>query len=183
MQVAKTTSCIIALGSNLADPVQQVQQAVAQIQQLPQTSVTTISNWYQSKAVGPGEQPDYINGAIEILTSLAPLTLLKHLQTIENDHQRVRTIRWGARTLDLDILLYGDCVINEPELSVPHPRMLERNFVIFPLYDLNPDRILPNGKSVHYYKNTLTDTGLHLVDGISSPTMLDRPIQPSGDTD
>lgn len=171
MEAPTPTSCVIALGSNLQDPMQQITSAIEHIKQLPQTTVVAISSWYQSQAIGPGEQPDYINGAIEISTALTPQTLLKQLQNIENKQQRVRSTRWGARTLDLDILLYGDRIIDEPDLTVPHPRMLERNFVLFPLHDIDPERRLPDGQPVAHHKNKLTDAGLQLVGGTSSPTM------------
>ena len=164
MKALALNPCTIALGSNLQDPMQQVLQAIEHINQLPQTTVVTVSNWYQSKAVGPGEQADYINGAVEISTSLEPQALLKQLQSIEDKQQRVRSIRWGARTLDLDILLYGDRIVNEANLVIPHPRMLERNFVIYPLYDLNPERLLPDGQTITDCKNKLSNNGLCLVD-------------------
>jgi 2-amino-4-hydroxy-6-hydroxymethyldihydropteridine diphosphokinase len=164
-------NCVIALGSNLQNPMQQVQQALVHMAALPNTSILKVSRWYQSEAIGPGQQADYINGACQISTLLKPLDLLQQLQTIENTQQRVRSVRWGARTLDLDILLYGEQIIDEADLVVPHPRMLERNFVLYPLYDLNPDLVLPNGLSLRHCKEKLNSEGLRLVDDSSSPTM------------
>ncbi len=133
----------IALGSNLNDPLGQVEKALQHLRQLPHCELGAISPWYRSKAVGPGAQPDYINGAAEIGTSLDAEQFLKALQQIEALQGRTRQThslqtRWGPRTLDLDLLLYGEALINTPFLQVPHPRMKERNFVLYPLYDINP---------------------------------------------
>ncbi len=107
-----------------------------------------VSSNYKTKAIGPGSQPDYINAVALIQTTLEPLALLDHLQFIELKHERERTIHWGARTLDLDILMYGTLTIETPRLTVPHPRIKERAFVLAPLLDLNPDLLLPNGQSI-----------------------------------
>lgn len=135
----------IGLGSNLDDPQRQVEIAVAEVDALPRTRVTARSPWYRSAPLGPPGQPDYINGVLAILTELAPETLLAELQAIENRHDRRRTQRWGARTLDLDILVYGDLTRSTPELTLPHPELAARNFVLYPLADLAPDLQLPDG--------------------------------------
>ncbi len=158
------TRSFIALGSNLDDPLQQVIRAVESIRQLPKTTVTTVSRWYRSKAIGPGKQPDYINGVIEISTELNSSRLLITLQAIETAHKRVRAVRWGPRTLDLDILLYGDATVEKPELTIPHPRMLDRNFVLYPLFDVAPALILPTGKSLKSFIDNSAMDNLHLVD-------------------
>lgn len=154
----------ISLGSNLKCPLQQVKKAVKSVHRLPETSVVAVSRYYQSKAVGPGQQPDYVNAVIEIITSLTPSNLLSALQAIENEQQRVRTVRWGPRTLDLDILLYGNAVIDEPHLAIPHPRMLNRNFVLQPLSDINVELIFPNGEPLKNYLKECGWDNLHLVD-------------------
>lgn len=138
----------IGLGANLKQPLQQVESAIHHIKQLPESCFTACSPWYGSSAVGPGDQPDYINGACSIETSLAALDLLAALQEIENQQHRERTTRWGARTLDLDILIYGDTINNSAELTLPHPRLTERNFVLLPLADIAPQLTLPNGQQV-----------------------------------
>ena len=137
----------IALGSNLNNPMKQVTLAIAALGELPETQVIAVSNWYQSRAVGPGEQPDYINGVAKIATGLAPVDLLKALQKIEIAHGRTRDLqqRWLARTLDLDILLYGNRILQSPELTIPHPRIAQRNFVLQPLADLHPTLVFPDG--------------------------------------
>lgn len=145
--------CYIALGSNLDHPLAQVESAVKDIAQLG--TVKKVSPWYQSRAIGPGEQDDYINGVLCLETALSPIALLAALQTIENQHGRVRSIRWGARTLDLDILLYGQQIIQQSDLEVPHPRLKERNFVVFPLHDIASNLQLPTGESLSTLRATL----------------------------
>lgn len=132
-------SAFIGLGSNLDTPLEHVEQACQQLDGLTDTSLVQRSPWYRSKAIGPGEQSDYINGVAELTTKLSPLDLLHQLQQIENQHGRERSIRWGARTLDLDLLWYDGQRINQPTLQVPHPRISERNFVLFPLKDIAPE--------------------------------------------
>lgn len=135
----------VALGANLGDPLQQAENAIAAIEQIPQTSVIKISPFYRSKPLGPQDQPDYLNAVIKIITELSPLALLKALQTIELNLGRVRKAnRWGPRTLDLDILLYDSHEIHSEELTIPHYDMYNREFVLYPLFDIAPDLILPN---------------------------------------
>lgn len=142
------TRCFIGLGSNLADPQQQLRSALDAIAALPQTALLRCSSFYRSAPIGPGNQPDYINAVAELETQLEPLDLLDELQAIESAHGRERGIRWGARTLDLDILVFGQQHIDEPRLQVPHPRMAERNFVLLPLAELEPELQLPSGESI-----------------------------------
>lgn len=150
----------IGLGSNLANPLAQVEQACKCIEAIPNTQVVSCSPWYSSKAVGPGDQPDYVNGVVKIETELSADQLLDALQAIENQQGRTRDIRWGARTLDLDILLYGNSIITNERLEIPHPRIEERNFVVFPLYDLDSELLLPDGKKVAQLKHQLTSDGI-----------------------
>jgi 2-amino-4-hydroxy-6-hydroxymethyldihydropteridine diphosphokinase len=140
------TPAYIALGSNLGDPPAQLKAAVAALGGLPQSRLERLSRVYRSAAVGPGIQPDYLNAAALLLTALPPLPLLRALQGIEAQQGRVRCERWGARTLDLDLLLYGDLALDTPELQIPHPRMARRNFVLYPLLDIGgPNLRLPDG--------------------------------------
>ena len=138
----------IGIGSNLDDPLQHATAAISDIAALADTQLIGHSRWYRSAPIGPPGQPDYINGAAAIRTGLAPCELLAALQGIEDRHGRVRGERWGARTLDLDILLYGACTIASASLCIPHPRLAERNFVLYPLADLAPDLMLPDGSAV-----------------------------------
>jgi len=136
------TPAFIGIGSNLNSPALQLAQAVSALRKLPHSTLEQVSSAYQSKAVGPGEQPDYLNAVVQVNTTLSPLTLLDHLQSIEQAQGRQRGVRWGARTLDLDLLLYGDSVINEARLTLPHPRILERDFVLRPLLEIIGDSTL-----------------------------------------
>ncbi len=133
----------IGLGSNLENPVEQVKTALRELANLPQTRLLLQSNLYQSTPMGPANQPDYINAVAELETSLAADDLLSELQRLELLHQRVRKERWGPRTLDLDLLLYGDQTIDSENLVVPHPGLAERVFVLQPLFEIAPALVLP----------------------------------------
>lgn len=150
----------IGVGSNLDDPLAQVTKASEVLKAHPALHHITISPWYRSDPVGPGVQPDYINGVIRATCELSPEALLDLLQQIEHSQRRERNIRWGARTIDLDILLYGQQTIKTDRLQIPHPRLCERNFVIYPLYDISPELILHNGVSIESLLAALGDAGL-----------------------
>lgn len=138
--------CYIGLGANLVEPVAQLQAAVTALGQLPETMLVQVSRFYSSKPMGPQDQPDYVNAVAALDTRLTPLALLRALQQIELAHGRQRKAeRWGPRTLDLDILLFGMQQIDHPELTVPHYGMRLREFVLYPLAELAPDLILPDG--------------------------------------
>ncbi|MFJ7314763.1 2-amino-4-hydroxy-6-hydroxymethyldihydropteridine diphosphokinase [Pseudomonas sp. NPDC098747] len=138
----------IGMGSNLADPAEQLRSAVDALAQLPQTALVSVSAFYQSDSLLPG-QPRYTNAVAALDSALAPLDLLDALQAIENDQGRERLERWGPRTLDLDILLFGDRLIDEPRLKVPHYQIQERAFVLYPLAELAPaDLRLADGRSL-----------------------------------
>ena len=138
----------IGLGSNLNNPIKQLSSALKYLSTLPFIHNMAVSSFYSSKPVGPQDQPDFVNAVVFFNTELAPIKLLDKLQEIEQSHHRTRKEHWGPRTLDLDILLYNDESINISRLTIPHPFMLERGFVIQPLNDLAPDRLLANGKTV-----------------------------------
>ena len=138
----------IGLGSNLNDPIEQVNKAVKTLSSLPNISVLKCSPWYRSYAVGPGPQPDFINGAVKISTTLSAEQLLQQLQQIENNANRQRVIRWGPRTLDLDILLFGEQCLNSEQLIIPHPQLHERDFVILPLLKIIDHEKLCDGSSL-----------------------------------
>jgi 2-amino-4-hydroxy-6-hydroxymethyldihydropteridine diphosphokinase len=141
----------IGLGSNLSgelvSPRAQVELALQELAQLPDSRLLAQSPLFSSKAVGP-VQPDYVNAVACIETRLAPLALLDQLQALEQAHRRVRLEHWGPRTLDLDLLLYGDQQIDLPRLKVPHPYLTQRNFVLYPLAAIAPDLVLPCGTSL-----------------------------------
>lgn len=139
----------IALGSNLQDPLAQLRAAVSALADLPDTHLQRVSSCWRSAAVGPGDQPDYLNAVARIDTGLEAAALLEALQAIETAQGRVRTERWGPRTLDLDLLLYGNAIIDTPTLTVPHPRMTQRDFVLYPLREISDTSVLlPDGRDL-----------------------------------
>lgn len=136
----------IGMGSNLAEPAEQLRSAVQALAQLPETQLAGVSAFYQSDSLLPG-QPRYTNAVAALDSYLAPLDLLDALQAIETGQGRERLERWGPRTLDLDILLFGDRLIDEPRLKVPHYHMQARAFVLYPLAELAPtDLRLADGR-------------------------------------
>lgn len=128
----------LGLGSNLEQPAAQVLLAARELSEAAGIEVLALSPLYVSQPVGPQDQPDYINAVLRLKTCLTPLELLKTCHDIENRHGRVRQVRWGARTLDLDILLYGQYSSDSPELTIPHPELSRRAFVLYPLADVAP---------------------------------------------
>ena len=147
----------VGLGSNLNDPATQVRSALDELDALPQSHCLGHSSLYRSPPMAlpatsdqqrPQEQPDYINAVAALETALEPGDLLAELQHLEALHHRVRAERWGPRTLDLDLLLYGDQIIDMSELTVPHPGLYERNFVLYPLSELTPDLVIPGKGSL-----------------------------------
>ncbi len=133
---------VIALGSNIGDSLTILEAALKTLHKVPGITLTHKSNWYKTKAVGP-PQPDYLNGCIRLHVDIEPFKLLEILLSIENQFGRERKERWAARTLDLDLLLYDDLILNAPTLQIPHPRMIERAFVLVPLVEIAPDYIEP----------------------------------------
>lgn len=154
----------IGLGSNLDDPRAQVELALVELAAIPDTCVLNVSALYRSLAVGPGEQPDYINAAALLETSLSPLALLDALQAIEQAHRRVRLEHWGPRTLDLDILLLDSLIIASERLRVPHPYLTQRNFVLYPLADIAPALLLPDGTSLKELITRCPQNGLERLE-------------------
>ena len=138
-----TSSAFVALGSNLAEPQAQVLQAFAALSALPQTQLQAQSALYRSAPVGYAAQPDFINAVALLETALSAPDLLQSLLNIERDCGRIRDFRNAPRTLDLDLLLYGDLIMHEAGLTLPHPRMHERAFVLLPLLEIAPDCIIP----------------------------------------
>jgi 2-amino-4-hydroxy-6-hydroxymethyldihydropteridine diphosphokinase len=133
--------CYIGIGSNLGDRQQHIRQAVRKIRQVPDTKVMNVSPVMESEPCGGPPQGDYLNAVLELDTGLTPYVLLQSLQMIELELGRIRTIANGPRTIDLDILTYGEYILNEPALCIPHPRMLERDFVMKPLCAIAPHAV------------------------------------------
>ncbi|MCS3471171.1 2-amino-4-hydroxy-6-hydroxymethyldihydropteridine diphosphokinase [Pseudomonas sp. JUb42] len=137
----------IGLGSNLTEPAEQLRNAIKAMAQLPDTQLAAVSSFYISDSLLPG-QPRYTNAVAALDSALAPLALLDGLQGIELDQGRERHERWGPRTLDLDILIFGERLIDEPRLKVPHYHMQARAFVLYPLAELAPDLQLADGRTL-----------------------------------
>lgn len=154
----------IGLGSNLDDPVRQLQRAWAALAHVPQTQRVACSRFYRSAPLGPQDQPDYVNAVAALDTTLAPAALLDALQAIETAQGRVRLRRWGPRTLDLDLLLYGHEVLSTPRLTLPHPGLGVRNFVLYPLAELDPDLVLPDGRTLAELLEQCDSAGLEPFD-------------------
>ena len=134
----------IGVGSNLDDPAAQVELAIRRLGQLPGVRILARSSLYRSAPLGPQDQPDFANAVVLVETGLSARMLLDGLQAIETDLGRRRdSARWGPRVIDLDLLLYGDLELDEPGLTVPHPRMHERNFVLLPLREIAPEVDIP----------------------------------------
>ena len=138
----------LGLGSNIGDRAHQLQQAIRIIDQYQYIDVTSISPIYETEPVGYTDQPQFLNLCIEIETTLNPQELLKRCLETEEALHRVRKIRWGPRTLDVDILLYGNEIIEEDNLIIPHPRMTERAFVLIPLNDIASKHIEPRSQKL-----------------------------------
>ncbi|MCV9880267.1 2-amino-4-hydroxy-6-hydroxymethyldihydropteridine diphosphokinase [Brenneria izbisi] len=143
------TRVFVALGSNLAQPLQQVRAALTALDNVPLTHISKCSSFYRSRPLGPQDQPDYLNAVVALETDLSAEQLLDHTQAIELEQGRERKAhRWGPRTLDLDILLFGDAVIDTARLTVPHYDMKNREFMLYPLAEIAPDLVFPDGESL-----------------------------------
>ena len=133
----------IGLGSNLKGPKEQIEKALWVLSEAKETSLLSVSSFYQSKPLLDMPGPNYLNVACKIETDLSALNLLNFCQQIEDNQHRVRGIKWGSRTIDLDILLYGDQVLATKKLTIPHPEMINRAFVLLPLFEIEPGLKLP----------------------------------------
>jgi len=156
-------TCYIGLGSNLEQPRQQVAHAVAELASLSLSRLVCVSSQYRSKPHGPQDQPDYINAVAELETSLPALELLAELQAIESKHKRVRSQHWGPRTLDLDLLLYGEEQIELEQLKVPHAEMTNRNFVLIPLYEIAAELTIPGAGKLKDLLTKIDQSGLEII--------------------
>lgn len=154
----------IGLGSNLADPVQQINAAFVALDKIEGINLQRQSSLYASAPMGPKDQPDFINAVALISTLLSPLSLLDQLQAIEINHQRKRERHWGPRTLDLDLLLFNDQVIDHARLQVPHVGLTQRNFVLYPLAEIAPSLVLPDGHALQHYLQQCPLVGLTKID-------------------
>lgn len=159
--IGETVRAYIGLGSNLENPISQVRKAFLELEGLPQSRLVAQSSLYVSDPLGPGDQSDYINAVAALDTQLAPHSLLQALQDIEVQHGRMRTgERWGPRSLDLDLLLYGDLELSSETLTVPHPGISQRNFVLHPLLEVAPDLNIPTLGAVKMLADNSSEKGL-----------------------
>ena len=158
----------IGLGSNLADPYQQLQQALHQLKQCPHSRFVAVSRCYGSDPLGPTDQPRYLNAVAALDTYLSPLALLDYLQQVEQQQGRVRTgLRWGPRTLDLDIVLFGQQIVQSARLQIPHYHLHARAFVLYPLAELVPEQFqLPDGRILRDLLEQCPFTGLEVMEAL-----------------
>jgi len=162
-----STNAFIGLGSNLANPAAQLAHAVAALAALPDSTLVAQSPFYASKPVGPQDQPDFVNGAVWLRTTLLPHQLLDHLQAIEHRHGRERVQHWGPRTLDLDLLIFGDQTLADERLTVPHKELPNRDFALQPLLDLEPSLTLPDGRAIAELRQACPDNQLRKLPPIT----------------
>jgi 2-amino-4-hydroxy-6-hydroxymethyldihydropteridine diphosphokinase len=157
----------VGLGSNLDNPESRVRAAMETLAALPQSRMQACSSLYRSAPMGPQDQPDYVNAVVGLSTALGPHALLDQLQAVERAQGRVRTRHWGPRTLDLDILLYGEDVLTSERLLIPHPGIAQRNFVLYPLAEISPQLEIPGLGPVQSLLAKCSDAGLSRL-----PTMV-----------
>lgn len=155
------TAVYIGIGANLGNPIVTMEQATLALAKLPETNLLLHSRLYRSKPLGPSDQPDYSNAVALIDTTLSPLALLDELQALEIRLGRQPShLRWGPRVIDLDILLYGQEIIQHERLTIPHPGLDKREFVLYPLAEIAPDLILPTGASILTLKELCDPRGI-----------------------
>lgn len=150
----------IGLGANIGDPLAQIRRALSILAAMPRTRLLRQSSLYRNPPVGYLDQPEFVNAVAEIETRLTPRDLLDRLLALERAHGRVRDYPNAPRTLDLDILLYGEREMHEPGLTIPHPRMLERAFVLVPLAEIAPDAIVPGSGRIADLVRSVDPSGL-----------------------
>ena len=156
----------IGLGGNLGDPIATLRDALARIAGREGVELEAVSSAYESAPVGLTDQPPFVNAAARLLTALPLREVLAGLLVVEQELGRVRTVRYGPRTCDLDILLAGGEVVDEPGLSVPHPRLAERRFALEPLVELDPGLLLPDGRSLSGLLDAVSDQAVRRLDGV-----------------
>jgi len=146
----------LGLGSNMGDRQKELEFALEQLQKHPHIQLIQVATFLETDPEGYPEQDKFLNTAAAVETTLTPRQLLAALQQIEQDAGRVRTIRWGPRTLDIDILIYDNLISGDPDLTIPHPRMRERAFVLLPMLEIAPDLpVPPDGQTIKQLLNQL----------------------------
>lgn len=160
------TTCYLGLGSNLANeigtPLEHLTRAITELNSNPQIRNLVASSFYSSNPMGPQDQPDFVNAVVGFETDLTPMALLDTCQALETGARRERLRHWGERSLDVDVLLFGDQVIHEPRLTVPHVGLFERNFVLVPLQEIAPNLII-NGNPISSYSESQNLSGIHRI--------------------
>jgi 2-amino-4-hydroxy-6-hydroxymethyldihydropteridine diphosphokinase len=168
-----SASAYVGLGANLGDPRAQLEAAVAALAAMPGVELRGVSSTYESDPVGPvSDQPVFLNAVAEVATTRSPEALLAALHEIENELGRTRSVRFGPRTCDLDLLVYDGVESDDPALILPHPRLAERRFVLDPLAELAPLLVLPDGRRVRDLQQAVRDQGVRRLDGprLGAPT-------------
>jgi len=164
MKTLPKRKAYLGLGSNLNNPQTQVEKAVQALDDAPGIQVLRCSSWYLTDPIGVTDQPDFINGVVAVTTHLSPLELRNSTMTIEHEQQRRRMNKWGPRTIDIDILLYDNIIMNHPLLTIPHRHLKERAFVLYPLVEIAPDLVLPDGESLQTVIKTCPKQGITLLE-------------------
>ena len=157
------TPAYIGIGSNIDGPRQQVEAAFTDLARVPRTRLVARSRLYATRPFGPVEQDDFVNAVAGVLTELSAPELLSQLRAIETARGRVRTIRWGPRVIDLDLLVHGQTRLESAELTVPHPGIVERNFVLYPLLDIAPDLDIPGQGRVAALAARVSGDGIRVL--------------------
>lgn len=165
MNAAQTVPAYVGLGSNLDDPAQQVRAGLTALAELPATTLQAVSSLYLNPPMGPQDQPDFVNAVARLRTRLQPLTLLDALLGIEQRRGRRRGRRWGERRLDLDLLLWGETRMVHPRLTLPHPGLHERAFVLYPLAELDSALVVPGHGPVVALCRQVDGSGLQRLAG------------------
>ena len=167
----------IGLGANLGDPVDQIERAVEAIDSLPLCEVRAVSGLYANPPIGPQDQPDYINAVAEIETALAPEALLRALKGLERAAGRSYTRHWGERMLDLDILAFGDRELATAELTIPHPEIARRHFVLAPWLEIRPEASLPDGSRLTASLAAVSDHPLRFLRPLRWQRQTEQPAE------
>lgn len=149
----------LSLGSNMKEKIENIKKALVEIDHIPSTKITARASLYKTAPVGYTDQDWFVNTAVAVETGLSAQELLANVLDIEEKLGRVRKVRWGPRTIDIDILLYGDSIINEEDLIIPHPRMLERGFVLIPLAEISPELVFPGAIEIQQAVEKLKQDG------------------------
>lgn len=164
-----TSIAYLSLGSNLGDRLENLKQAINLLAEHHNLEVVKKSPVYETKPVGFTDQPDFLNMAIEVQTTLSPHELLALCNAVEDKLGRTRTIKWGPRKIDIDILLFGGVYIDDEKLKIPHPHMMERAFVLVPLAEIAPDIMLPGGMISSEATDKIDKNGIELFGAIDGP--------------